>query len=108
MYFVYVDVSNELNGCCLRRTKLFHSWSVPAAFLPSKSHHYVFGALLTSVFLYSLLQSQYIKRMDLGGGMIWALDLDDFKNRCGCGKHLLLKTINHELRGLQVSTSDCT
>ena len=46
--------------------------------------------------------------MDLGGGMIWALDLDDFKNRCGCGKHPLLKTINRELRGLQVSTSDCT
>lgn len=57
---------------------------------------------------YSLLQSQYIKKMDLGGGMIWALDLDDFTNRCGCGKHPLLKTINHELRGLQASTSDCT
>ncbi|PNF16877.1 putative chitinase 10 [Cryptotermes secundus] len=53
-------------------------------------------------------KSQYIKKMDLGGGMIWALDLDDFKNRCGCGIHPLLKTINHELRGLQVSTSDCT
>jgi len=49
MCFVYVDVSNELNGCCLRSTKLFHSWRVPAAFLPSKSRHYTSGAPLTSV-----------------------------------------------------------
>ncbi|BET00648.1 Glyco_18 [Nesidiocoris tenuis] len=42
-------------------------------------------------------KSNYIRRMDLGGGMIWALDLDDFKNTCGDGKHPLLSTIARTL-----------
>ncbi|KAJ8878485.1 hypothetical protein PR048_019063, partial [Dryococelus australis] len=53
-------------------------------------------------------KARFIKSIGLGGGMIWALDLDDFRDRCGCGKHPLLKTINHELRGLHAHTSDCT
>lgn len=43
-------------------------------------------------------KTQLIKSMNLGGGMIWALDLDDFKNRCGEGTHPLLKVIREELR----------
>lgn len=35
--------------------------------------------------------------MDLGGGMIWALDLDDFNNKCGQGKYPLLSTIRNIL-----------
>lgn len=55
-------------------------------------------------------KARLVKEMRLGGGMIWALDLDDFKNRCGCGKHPLLKTLNNELRGTtsDISVSNCT
>ena len=35
--------------------------------------------------------------MGLGGAMIWALDLDDFKNRCDEGPHPLLNEIKKVL-----------
>lgn len=44
-------------------------------------------------------KSQYVRAMELGGAMIWALDLDDFRNVCGCEEYPLLRTINRELRG---------
>ncbi|XP_063232762.1 probable chitinase 10 [Bacillus rossius redtenbacheri] len=53
-------------------------------------------------------KARFVRSAGLGGGMIWALDLDDFRDRCGCGRHPLLKTLNHELRGLHARTSDCT
>jgi chitinase len=43
-------------------------------------------------------KSEYIKRMGLGGGMIWALDFDDFTNSCGQGKYPLLTAISNTLR----------
>nr|AJO25045.1 chitinase [Nilaparvata lugens] len=38
-------------------------------------------------------KSEWIREMGIGGGMIWALDLDDFRNTCGGGKHPLLTII---------------
>ncbi|XP_017086419.2 probable chitinase 10 [Drosophila eugracilis] len=45
-------------------------------------------------------KAKLISSLRLGGGMIWALDLDDFSGRCGCGKHPLLRALNQELRGI--------
>ena len=55
------------------------------------------------------LKSNFVKENGYGGGMIWALDLDDFKGQfCGCGRHPLLKTINKVLRNYQdASPSTC-
>lgn len=44
------------------------------------------------------LKAEFIKDLDLGGGMVWALDLDDFKNRCNCEPSPLLRTMNRVLR----------
>ena len=42
-------------------------------------------------------KSQYIRKLGLAGGMVWALDLDDFTNRCGQGHHPLMNTIKQVL-----------
>ncbi|XP_051164101.1 probable chitinase 10 [Leptopilina boulardi] len=44
------------------------------------------------------LKAELIKKLGLGGGMVWALDLDDFQNRCECESYPLLKTMNRVLR----------
>lgn len=52
-------------------------------------------------------KSEYVKAMGLGGAMIWALDLDDFKNVCGCETYPLLKTINRALRNYEKPKTKC-
>ena len=49
-------------------------------------------------------KSQLVRTMQLGGAMIWALDLDDFRATCGCETYPLLKTINRELRNYPAQT----
>ncbi|KAF7994541.1 hypothetical protein HCN44_004013 [Aphidius gifuensis] len=44
------------------------------------------------------LKSEFVKNHNLAGAMVWALDLDDFENRCGCEPSPLLRTINRVLR----------
>ncbi|CAH0390045.1 unnamed protein product [Bemisia tabaci] len=55
-------------------------------------------------------KSTYIKENQLGGGMVWALDLDDFSGLCGCGPNPLLTTVNQELRNYKkrATREDCT
>ena len=53
-------------------------------------------------------KSQYVLDNGFGGGMIWALDLDDFNNNCGCEKYPLLKTINRVLRNYNSPDPHCT
>ena len=38
-------------------------------------------------------KAEFVRELGLGGGMVWALDLDDFNNRCGQGKNPLINTI---------------
>ncbi|XP_029168632.1 probable chitinase 10 [Nylanderia fulva] len=54
-------------------------------------------------------KAKLIKELNLGGGMIWSIDLDDFKDLCGCGKYPLLTTLNRQLGRRQPShATDCT
>ena len=44
------------------------------------------------------IKVKYAMKNKLGGAMLWALDMDDFKgNFCNQGKYPILKTINHYL-----------
>jgi len=52
-------------------------------------------------------KSQWVKDNGFGGGMIWALDLDDFKNVCGCENYPLLRTINRVLRDYSLPDPQC-
>merc|ERR550519_1698190 len=54
-------------------------------------------------------KSEYVREMGLGGGMVWALDLDDFRNDCGEGPHPLMNAIKEVLgpaRGQYQPTKD--
>jgi len=53
-------------------------------------------------------QAELIKKLNLGGGMIWSLDLDDFRGLCGCGKYPLLTALNNGLGRGNGHTTDCT
>ncbi|KAJ8680393.1 hypothetical protein QAD02_016180 [Eretmocerus hayati] len=49
-------------------------------------------------------KADYVKKMGLGGMMVWSLETDDFKGICG-EKYPLLNVINQNLRGRRGSTS---
>lgn len=43
-------------------------------------------------------KSELVRKLGLGGGMVWALDLDDFTGHCGQGVHPLLSEMQSVLR----------
>ena len=53
-------------------------------------------------------KSEFIRELGLGGGMVWALDLDDFTGRCGEGRHPLLNTIKTVLAPPREADSQTT
>ena len=50
-------------------------------------------------------QNYFFRKMGFAGGMVWALDLDDFKNRCGEGHHPLMNQIKAVL-GPKMTTDE--
>lgn len=54
-------------------------------------------------------KANYICEKNLGGGMFWALDFDDFRGSCGCGKYPLHTALNQVIRGIGGATvNNCT
>lgn len=54
------------------------------------------------------LQAEIIRELNLGGAMIWSLDLDDFKNQCSCGRYPLITALSKEIKGERDHRMDCT
>lgn len=52
------------------------------------------------------IKANYIRNNGLGGGMMWALDLDDFNGTsCGQGRYPILTELNKVLRGISKNMS---
>ena len=51
------------------------------------------------------IKMDYIRNNGYGGGMIWAIDMDDFRGDCG-KKHSLLNVMNDKLKGYSVNVPD--
>ncbi|VDI65885.1 chitinase, partial [Mytilus galloprovincialis] len=45
------------------------------------------------------LKTKYVMDNNLGGGMIWAVDVDDFNDVCGLGKYPIITTMRNVFNG---------
>lgn len=45
-------------------------------------------------------KAKLICEMNLGGGLFWSLQHDDFEGYCGCGTYPLITALNQEIRGI--------
>ncbi|XP_052068086.1 acidic mammalian chitinase-like isoform X2 [Mytilus californianus] len=54
------------------------------------------------------IKTKYIIDNGLGGGMTWALDLDDFHGLCGQGKNPLMMTMKNVFNGAPIPTFGTT
>ncbi|KAF3422630.1 hypothetical protein E2986_01595 [Frieseomelitta varia] len=52
-------------------------------------------------------KAEYVRDMGLGGGMVWALDLDDFRGRCSEGPHPLMHTLQKVLADPPSKDEEC-
>lgn len=42
-----------------------------------------------------LFQCQFARSLNLGGAMMWTIDMDDFNNKCNQGYSSLLQVLNN-------------
>jgi chitinase len=56
-------------------------------------------------FMFSL-QSEYIVKQELGGAMVWTIDLDDFNNMCCKGSYPLLTKVNEVFKRIPIKSSN--
>ncbi|CAG0906630.1 unnamed protein product, partial [Cyprideis torosa] len=55
----------------------------------------------------TLMKLKYLKDLGLRGAMVWALDMDDFSNRCSCESFHMTKIINRALHRLEEADPGC-
>ncbi|KAK4325657.1 hypothetical protein Pmani_003750 [Petrolisthes manimaculis] len=53
-------------------------------------------------------KAEFIWQRGLAGGMVWALDLDDFRNTCGGGTYPLMKRLSSELENQSPTATTTT
>lgn len=53
-------------------------------------------------------KSEYIVKQELGGAMVWTIDLDDFNNVCCRGSYPLLTKVNEVFKRIPIKQSNPT
>ncbi|XP_026571392.1 chitotriosidase-1-like [Pseudonaja textilis] len=87
-FLAYYEICDFKNGAT---TKVIESQKVPYSFKGNQWVGYDDVSSITN-------KVQYLKKQNLGGGMVWALDLDDFNGSfCKEGRYPLIQTLKKQL-----------